>query len=126
MGRIVFDDVPVDVNGVPHKLPESFYQRLPLLKTEEKTYDDWVRRRGTPRRLLSGVEFETDRLRLQVEKLVWEKKLRERPPLSPEESECNKHIIDILEGRISRKEKINADGRITGEGGEAREVFQSS
>jgi hypothetical protein len=123
---MVLEDIPVDVNGVPLKLPGAFYQRLPLLKTEENTYDDWVRRRATPGRLLSGVEFETDRLRLQVEKLAWEKKLRERPQLSPEESECNKHIIDILEGRIYLVREPMLMGRIAREGGEARELFQSS
>lgn len=122
----MFDDVPVDINGVPHKLPEPFYQRLPLIKTKENTYDDWVRRRASPRRLLGAVEFETDRLRFQVEKLAWEKKLRERPPLSPEESECNKHIIDILEGSIYSGRESMLTGRITREGGEARELFQSS
>jgi hypothetical protein len=123
---MVFEDVSADVNGVPHKLPEAFYQRLPLLKTEENTYDDWVRRRATPGRLLSGVEFETDRLRLQVEKLAWEKELRERPLLSSEESECNKHIIDILEGMIYLGRESMLMGRIAREGGQAGESFQSS
>ena len=98
MGRMVLEDVTVDVNGVPHKIPEPHYQRVPLHKTEKGTYDDWVRRRGNEKRRVEGIIFEVNRLRLEVEKLSWERKLQARPPLSQEESECNRKIVEILTG----------------------------
>lgn len=101
MGKMVVDDVAVDVNGVPIEIPEPYYQRVPLYKTEEGTYLDWVRRKGTASRQMEGIIFEINRLKLEVEKFHWEWKLRARPPLSPEDYECNKKITDILEGTFT-------------------------
>lgn len=98
MGRMVHDDVKLDVNGIPEELPGTFYLRMPLIKTEPDTYAHWKRRNGNPATLLRGTALEIKRLELDVGRLHWERKLRERPPISQTDLEMNKKIIEILGG----------------------------
>lgn len=96
---MVYEDVKLDVNGIPEKLPGLYYLRLPLTKTEPNTYEDWKRRKGSLRRLLEGTNFEIERIALEVDRIEWERKIRTRSPISQEEFEINERIVRILEGK---------------------------
>ena len=96
---MVYEDVVVDVNGIPEKIPNLFYQRLPILKTEPGTFLDWKRRKGNVHRLLEGTEFEITRLKKDIEKFDWEKKLEKRQRPTESDFEFNQKIINILSGR---------------------------
>lgn len=92
------DDVTVDITGVPDKIPELRYRRVPLIRAEEGTYLDWKRRKGSPKKLLEGVKVEVDMLALEVGRIAWERNLRAQPPLSQDVLVMNKRIVDILKG----------------------------
>ena len=97
-GRMVHDDVILDVNGIPEKLPGYSYQKLPLINELYKGYDYYARRDTAARTLLSGTELEIQMLEREVEKFVWDMKLRIRAPPAETDFEINRKIVDILEG----------------------------
>lgn len=49
-------------------------------------------------KLLEGTEMEIKQIELEVDRITWEKGLRERPPPTTHEFALNAKIIDILRG----------------------------
>ena len=98
MGKIVHQDVELDVNGIPIGLPKLFYQRVPTIKTEPGSYEDWKRKKPSMERLVSAIAWEIGRLRVEVGRLGKELKLRQRPPIPQESFDSNRKIVEILEG----------------------------
>ena len=96
---MVYEDVTLDITGVPNKIPEPYYRRVPLIRTEPESYEDWKRRRGNTKKLLEVTTMEANKLALDVERVAWERGLRERPPFSQETLDLNKRIVEILKGR---------------------------
>jgi hypothetical protein len=118
---MVYEDVPLDIVGVPEKIPNLFYRRLPLYITKADSYDDWKRRRGKTHRLLQGVENELSEIKLEVNRIVFERALRARPPVQEENFKLNKKVVEILKGEILR---YIAERRIARESFESRAAVQ--
>ena len=98
LGRMVTDDVTLDVNGIPDKIPKPFYLRVPILKAEPKSYEDWKKRGGITNRFLEATEREIKRIEKEVGKIQWERELRKRPPISHDDLDINRKIVEVLEG----------------------------
>ena len=98
MGRIVAEDVTLDVNGIPDKIPKPFYLRLPILRVEPQSYEDWKKRGGITDRLLEATERAIKRIEKEVGKIKWERQLRKRPPISHDDLDINRKIVEVLEG----------------------------
>jgi hypothetical protein len=98
MGKMVHEDPILDINGIPERIPDIFYQRVPVIKTEPGTYQDWVRRGARPFKLVEAVKNEIQKIKLEVEKISWERKLRQRPPVSQDDVVFNRKIIEVLTG----------------------------
>ena len=92
----------MDVNGIPEKIPNLFYMRVPLWRSEPNSYLDWKRRKAGIPRLLEGTDMEIKRLELEVDRIAWERGLRARPPTTLDEFALNAKIIDILKGSSQR------------------------
>jgi hypothetical protein len=98
LGKIVAEDVTLDVNGIPDKIPKPFYLRVPILNVEPNSYEDWKKRGGITNRLLEATEKAIKRIEKEVGKIQWERKLRERPPVSRNDLDINRKIVEVLEG----------------------------
>ena len=99
---MVREDVRLDINGIPEKLPSIFYLRTPLLKTVPGTFEDWKKRNSGPKRLLGITELEIKRLETEVAKIPWERELRAKPSIPEETIALHERIIEILGGRPLR------------------------
>jgi len=100
IGRMVYEDISVDVNGIPERIPDLYYQRFPLIKTKPDTYEDWKRRNAGTGKLIEGLCTEIEQLKLDVGKLAWEKRVENRRHLNESDFESNQKIVDILSGRL--------------------------
>ena len=100
MGRMIYQDVSVDVNGIPQKIPDIYYQRFPIIKTKPESYEDWKRRRAGIRQQVEGFCKDVQQLKLDVSKFAWERDLDKRKPPTESEFEFNQKVIDILAGRL--------------------------
>jgi GrpB-like predicted nucleotidyltransferase (UPF0157 family) len=99
---MVYEDVPLDVMGVPEKIPNLYYRRVPLNITKEGSYEDWVRRKARPYRLLQGVENNVKEIKLEINRIVFERSLRARPAVQEESFRLNKKVVEILKGEVWR------------------------
>jgi hypothetical protein len=120
---MVYEDVPLDVVGVPEKIPNLFYRRVPLYITEANSYEDWKRRRGRTHRLLQGVENDLKGIKLEVNRIVFERSLRARPPVQEESFQLNKKVVEILKGEVWR---YTAEGRIARKSIESKQPIQGA
>jgi hypothetical protein len=98
MGKMVHETVTLDITGIPEKIPDMRYKRVPMLKTEEGSYFDWKHRRFQPSKLLLAINRDIQKLEFEVGRLAWERGLRERPPLSEDAFDGNRRILEILKG----------------------------
>jgi len=69
LGRIVAEDVTLDINGIPDRIPKPFYLRVPIIKVEPGSYEDWKKRGGITDRLLEATERGIKRLEKEARKL---------------------------------------------------------
>jgi hypothetical protein len=120
---MVYEDVPLDVVGVPEKIPNLFYRRVPLYITKANSYEDWKRRRGRTHRLLQGVENDLKGIKLEVNRIVFERSLRARPPVQEESFQLNKKVVEILKGEVWR---YTAEGRIARKSIESKQPIQGA
>ena len=120
---MVRGDVKLDINGIPEKLPEEYYMRMPLLKTEDNSYEDWKRRRGKPSKLLVGTKHDIERLQKEVAQLEWEINLRQRPAVTQGDISFNKKIVGILDGKVLNVQNLME--RIEAESGSCTRSIQS-
>jgi hypothetical protein len=88
----------LDFNGIPEKIPNTFYMRVPLWRVEPDTYLDWKRRRAGLTKLLGGTQMEINRTKLEVDRIMWERTLRARPQPTEDDFALKNKIIDILDG----------------------------
>jgi hypothetical protein len=100
MGKMVHETVTLDITGIPEKIPDMSYKRVPMLKTEEGSYLDWKDRGFQPSKLVLAIESDIQKLELEVGKFAWERGLRERPPLSEDAFDGNRRILGILKGNF--------------------------
>ena len=91
----------MDINGIPEKIPGLRYMRFPLIHCEWDSFEHWMMRKGSPATLLEATGTKIKQLELEVQRISWERKLRERPAPSQEVYETNKRVIEILEGEYS-------------------------
>lgn len=95
---MVHEEVALDMLGIPEKIPSLYYRRVPLLITKPGTYDDWKRRRAGVNRWIEGVEESLKEIKLEADRIVWERNLRARPPVQLDKLELNMKIVEILKG----------------------------
>jgi hypothetical protein len=98
LGKIVAEDVTLDINGIPDKVPKPFYLRVPILRLEPNCYEDWKKRGGITDRFLEATETAIKRIEKEVGKIQWERELRKRPRISHNDLDINRKIVDVLEG----------------------------
>ena len=98
IGKMVHRDVKLDFDGFPTEIPAVHWMRMPTIKTEPESYEDWRRRKGTPWRWLEGSNNSIQKLELEVGRMMWEMKLAKRPPVDQEKLAFNKKLTEILGG----------------------------
>ena len=103
MGRMVHEDVEVDINGIPNSLPKIRYERMPMVIRKVGSYEDWLRRGARPVRLIKAIQEEVQELAKEVAKLQWERRLRMRPIVSQKALDFNKNIINVLKSNSDEK-----------------------
>ena len=84
--------------GSQIKFPEPFYLRVPILNVEPNSYEDWKKRGGITNRFLQATGRVIKRIEKEVGKIQWERELRERPPISHDDLDINRKIVEVLEG----------------------------
>ena len=119
----MYEDVSLDVVGVPEKIPNLFYRRLPLYITKANSYEDWKRRRGGTRNMIRGVENNLNEIKLEVNRIAFERSLRARPPVQEASFQLNMKVVEILKGEVSR---YFAEGRIARKSIKSREPIQGA
>jgi hypothetical protein len=102
---MVHEEIQLDVNGIPEKIPKVFWKRFPLWRSEPNSYLDWKRRKAVPGRLLQGTGTDIKKIELEVDRIAWERGLRARPPPDQSEYALNAKIIEILKGSSGRVEE---------------------
>jgi hypothetical protein len=95
---MVHEEVPLDMLGIPEKIPSLYYRRVPLIITKPDSYEDWKRRRAGVHRWIDGIEEGLKEIKLEADRIVWERNLRARPPVQLEKLEMNKKIVEVLKG----------------------------
>jgi hypothetical protein len=95
---MVHQDVKLDFHGFPEEIPAVYWMRSPLVKVEPESYEDWIRRKGTPWRFLEGTGKSIKQLELEVGRWVWERNLAKRPPVDQEKFALNRKLVEILGG----------------------------
>jgi len=108
MGRMVHEDVEVDIYGIPNNLPKIRYERMPMVIRKVGSYEDWLRRGAGPARLVKAIQQEVQELQKEVAKLEWERRLRMRPVVSQKVLDFNKRILDVLESDTDEKGRLTS------------------
>jgi hypothetical protein len=96
----------LDINGIPDKIPDLYYMRVPLWRTEPNSYLDWKRRKGGVHKLLEGTEMEIKQIELEVDRIAWERRLRTQPQPGAPDFDLNNKIIEILKGIIQGSKEM--------------------
>jgi hypothetical protein len=123
VGKMVHSDVETDIYGIPERLPDLYYLRVPLLKVKSGSFKDCIHRKLHPLSLLQASESEIEELRLEVDRFQWERDLRDQPGVAKEEFEINHKIVEMLKGVVP---EVSSHSRIKGQGGESEYLSQSA
>jgi hypothetical protein len=102
---MVTSDFNVDFHGVPEEMPSVYFHRFPLWKRTGYTGTGYgygkqrMQGKNLIEKMIHRSEVETEKLATELDRIKWERELRERPRESLDLS-VNTKIVDILGGEL--------------------------
>ena len=98
MGKMVHDDVDVDLAGIPEIIPKIHYRRHPMLKAPAGSYEDARNRRFILSSQFKVANQEIQNLVFEIDRFKWEMEIGRRPPVKSTDFDINNRIIESLRG----------------------------